>query len=88
VVNEMSALQQRDEARLAELLSEVHRTRADLRAARHSPKSSVSAADQRVLCAALAEAMEAYANAAAEVGLPVPDRYAEELRLFRSVAAG
>ena len=83
----MSACSKRDEARLAYLLDEVHRARADLRAARNDPKSSLSRADHQALCAALAEAMEAYAVAATEVGVPLPDRYRDELRLYRSMAA-
>jgi hypothetical protein len=76
-------MRQRDEARLAGLLSEVNQARTSLRAERNHPMTSVSRAEHRVRCAAFAEAL---ADAAAEAGVPLPYRYRDEMRLYRSMA--
>jgi hypothetical protein len=81
-------MRQRDEARLAGLLSEVKQARTSLRAERNDPMTSVSRAEHRVRCAALAEALAAYAEAATDAGIPLPYRYRDEMRLYRSMAAG
>lgn len=81
-------MRQRDEARLADLLSRVNQARTAVRAERDDPKSPVTRAEHQARCAALAEAMEAYADAAKDAGIPLPYRYRDEMRLYRSVAAG
>jgi hypothetical protein len=81
-------MRRRDEVRLADLLSQVNRARTSVRADRNDPKTPVAKVEHRVLCAALAEAMEAYADAATEAGIPLPYRYRDEMRLYRSVASG
>jgi len=80
-------MRQRDEARLAGLLSEVNQARTSVRADRSVPKSSIGRAEHRVRCAALAEALEAYAEAATDAGIPLPYRYRDEMRLYRSMAS-
>jgi hypothetical protein len=81
-------MRQRDEARLAGLLSQVNRARTSVRAERHDPQTPAGRSEHRVRCAALAEAMEAYADAATDAGIPLPYRYRDEMRLYRSVATG
>lgn len=81
-------MRRRDEVRLADLLSQVNRARASVRAERNDPKTPVTKAEHQVRCAALAEAMEAYADAATDAGIPLPYRYRDEMRLYRSVASG
>jgi hypothetical protein len=77
-------MRQRDEARLAVLLSKVNLARTSVRAQRN-----VGNRDEHLhQCAALAAAMEAYADAAADAGIPLPYRYRDEMRLYRAVAAG
>jgi hypothetical protein len=81
-------MQPRDEARLAGLLSRVNRARADVRADRNVARTTpASRTGHRVRCAALADAMEAYADAAAGAGVPLPYRYRDEMRLYRSMAS-
>lgn len=80
-------MQRRDEARLADLLSEVNRARKSVRAER-GPRTPVSRDEHRVRCAALADAMDAYADAATGAGIPLPYRYRDEMRLYRSLASG
>ena len=80
-------MRQRDEARLAGLLSEVNQARASLRAERNAPMTSNSRDEHRIRCAVLVEAMRAYEEAATEAGVPLPCRYRDELRLYRSMAS-
>lgn len=75
----------RDDALLARLLSEVNRCRARLRSARGlsvGPRSE----EHRERCQDLCSAMEAYADAASTMGVPLPYRFRDELRLHRSMA--
>jgi hypothetical protein len=82
----MPAPPQRSERLLAHLLSNVSRARAELRAIRGNPGSSTDRSDQRQRFADLAESLEAYAAAAAASGVPIPYRYRDEIRLYRSMA--
>jgi len=75
----------RDEAHLAGLLSKVNLARTDVRADR-SRRTAGTRDEHRALCAALASAMEAYSDAATDAGVPVPYRYRNEMRLYRSMA--
>jgi hypothetical protein len=81
-----ASLMPRDEAHLAMLLSQVNRARAELRATRHAPLTSTSQVEHQQCCASLADAMERYADAAANAGIPLPYRYRDELRLYRRMA--
>lgn len=81
-------MRQSDEVRLAGLLAEVNKARTLVQADRNDPMTSGSRAERRVRCAALAEAIEAYAEAATHAGIPLPYRYRDEMRLYRSMAAG
>ena len=76
-------MRQRDEALLARLLSDVSLARARVRDGRKQRGSSRVEQQQR--CARLADAMEAYAQAAHDAGIPVPYRYRDELRLYRQL---
>jgi hypothetical protein len=64
----------------------VNQERTSLRAER--TRRPAGREEHRVRCAALAEAMEAYAEAATDAGIPLPYRYRDEMRLYRSVASG
>ena len=75
----------RDEALLCELLSQVNRARAEFRAGRGQPSRHGGHLEQARRTAQLAEAMEAYADAAASSGVPLPYRYRDELRLYQSM---
>jgi hypothetical protein len=77
---------QRNERLLVHLLSNVTRARAEVRASRGNPGSSTYRSAQRQRFAALAESLEAYAVAAAASGVPIPYRYRDEMRLYRSMA--
>jgi len=82
-------MRQREEAHLAGLLSHVNRARTDVRADRNVARTTpVSRDEHRVRCAALATAMQAYADAATDAGVPLPYRYRDEMRLYRSLASG
>jgi hypothetical protein len=74
----------RDESRLGALLYEVNRCRAQVRSGRQTALTTRD--DQSQRCARLADAMEAYAAAAAESGVPLPYRYRDEMRLYRAMA--
>jgi hypothetical protein len=81
-------MRQRDDAHLAGLLSKVNLARTDVRADRNVQRTTPTSRDaHRVRCAALAEAMEAYADAASDAGVPLPYRYRDEMRLYRSMAS-
>jgi hypothetical protein len=79
---------ERDERVLTALLREVKRCRANVQAGRQAPSTSVNRDEQSQRCARLADAMEAYADAAAESGVPLPYRYRDEMRLYRAMAQG
>jgi hypothetical protein len=74
---------QRNDRLLVHLLSNVNRARADVRASRGNPGSSIY---QRQRFAVLAGSLEAYAAEAAACGAPIPYRYRDEMRLYRSMA--
>jgi len=76
----------RNEALLIKLLFNVNRARAEVRAGRSVPATSTNRHDQQQRRALLADAMEAYADAAATSGVPLPYRYRDEMRLNRSMA--
>ena len=77
---------ERDEALLIALLFDVNQARAEVRAGRRVPTNSTNRHDQQHRRGRLAEAMEAYADAAATSGVPLPYRYRDEMRLNRSMA--
>jgi len=79
-------LRDRNEALLIKLLFNVNRARAEVRAGRSVPATSTNRHDQQQRRALLADAMEAYADAAATSGVPLPYRYRDEMRLNRSMA--
>ncbi|QIG41691.1 hypothetical protein G5V58_01905 [Nocardioides anomalus] len=78
----------RDDALLAHLFTEVRRCREKVRSGRDPNTLSVPHQEQASRCAALADAMEAYADAAAGSGVPLPYRYRDEMRLYRAMATG
>ena len=65
---------------LVRLMDDIRRVRAEGRAAR----SSISPCDRQQLHARLAEAMEAYADAAAAAGVPLSDRFRSEMEAHLS----
>jgi hypothetical protein len=67
------------------LLIQVHRARSAFRAGRALPVNSTTRLEQAQRTAQLAKAMEAYADAAASVGVPLPYRYRDELRLYQAM---
>jgi hypothetical protein len=73
----------RDEAHLARLLSEVNEARARFRANKQAPPTAKSRGEHQECCASLADAMQNYADAAADAGIPLPYRYRDEMRLYR-----
>jgi hypothetical protein len=75
----------RDEAHLASLLTEVNLARARFRASKQSPLTSKSRGEHQQCCASLAKAMQDYADAAADAGIPLPYRYRDELRLYQQM---
>ena len=81
----MPAPRQRNDRLLVHLLSNVNHARAGVRAGRSAPGNPTSWFDRRQRCAKLVEALEAYAAAAAASGVPLPYRYRDEMRLYRSM---
>jgi len=75
----------RNEALLISLLFEVNRARYAFRAGRALPVNSTNRLEQVQRTAHLAKAMEAYADAAASVGVPLPYRYRDELRMYQAM---
>ncbi len=75
----------RDDELLTTLLSEVNRARTRVRSGRGVPGGSYATQDQERRCEVLVEALEAYARAVAAAGVPLPYRYRNEMRLYRSV---
>ena len=75
----------RDEALLNSLLFDVNRARHAYRAGRGQPFTTTNRAEQAHRTALLAKAMQAYADAAATAGIPLPYRYRDELRLYKAV---
>lgn len=76
----------RNEALLAELLSEVNRLRTGVRSRRSLALTTVGRHELAQSYDALANALEAYANEASESGVPLPYRFRDELRLYRSMS--
>jgi hypothetical protein len=83
----MPAPRQRNDRLLVHLLSNVNLARAGVRAGRSGPGNSTIRNARRQQCTELLEALEAYAAAAAASGVPLPYRYRDEMRLYRSMAA-
>jgi hypothetical protein len=79
-------LRQLNERLLVHLLSNVNQARAGVRAGRSSPGNSTSGNDRRQRRTDLLAALEAYAAAVAASGVPLPYRYRDEMRLYRSMA--
>ena len=75
----------RDDARLTALLAEVNRSRIRVRAQRELLMTSTNRNELARCYHALADALEAYADEASESGVPLPYRYRDELRLYRSM---
>jgi len=78
----------RDDPGLIALLDEVKRCRVRVHEGRQDPSTAVNHHEQSRRCALLADAMEAYADAAAESGVPLPYRYRDEMRLYSAMARG
>ena len=76
----------RDEAVLGRLLSEVNRQRIQVRRLRALPLTSTSRVELIRGYDELANALEAYADEASESGVPLPYRFRDELRLYRSMS--
>lgn len=75
----------RNEAPLIALLYDVNRARYAYRAGRGKPVNPTNRSEQVDRAALLAKAMEAYADAAATAGIPLPYRYRDELRLYQAM---
>ena len=75
----------RDEARLAELLAEVNRSRIRIRVQQGLRLDSSSRNELARCYDALADALEAYADEASGSGVPLPYRFRDEMRLCRSM---
>lgn len=75
----------RDPRLLVVLQERVARARADVMRGRSSAASHHRAVEQQRLCRLLAGALEAYAAAASDCGVPLPYRYRDEMRLYRSM---
>jgi len=73
------------ELHLIKLLDEVNRARAAFRALRDRPSDSGARLEQQQLAADLVDAMRAYADAASASGVPLPNRYRDEMRLYRTM---
>ena len=78
----------RNEALLIALLYDVNRARQAYRAGRGEPLTAANRLEQVHRTAHLVEAMEAYADATATVGIPLPYRYRNELRLYKATLYG
>jgi hypothetical protein len=78
----------RDDSRLTALLAEVNRSRGRVKTERRLPASSNTRSQLAQCYTALADAMEAYADEASEVGVPLPYRFRDEMRLCRLMGAG
>jgi hypothetical protein len=76
----------RNDARLTELLSEVNRSRIRVRVQRGRSTTSTNRNELAQCYEALADALEAYAAEASESGVPLPYRYRDEMRLYRSMS--
>jgi hypothetical protein len=75
----------RDDVRLTQLLAEVNRSRIRVRAQRELSMTSTNRNELARCYDALADALEAYADEAAESGVPLPYRFRDELVLYRSM---
>jgi len=78
----------RDEALLGRLLLEVNRLRSKVRAGRDLPADPDGRRERHEQRLGLAEAMEAYAEAATSGGVPLPYRYRDEMRLHQAMTRG
>lgn len=78
----MAKARGRDDPLLVALMDDVIRVRAEGRVARRLANPR----ERQQLHARLAEAMEAYADAAATVGIPLSHRFRSEMRDHRSRA--
>jgi hypothetical protein len=79
---------ERDERLLVVLQLKVTSARADVQKGRSSPPSPYAASDQQRRCERLLGALEEYADAASTAGVPLPYRYRDEMRLYKSVYPG
>ena len=78
----------RDDRLLAMLQHRVSLARADVQLGRAMGPSPHRADEQRCRSQRLTDALQAYADAAAAAGVPLPYRYRDELRLYRSMYRG
>jgi len=74
-----------NELHLITLLDEVNRARAAFRNQRDKPGSAGAGLEQQRLAVNLLDAMQAYADAASASGIPLPYRYRDEMRLYRTM---
>ena len=75
-----------DDARLTRLLAEVNRARIGVRLQRAVVANSTNRHVLAQRYGDLADALEAYAEAAESSGAPLPYRYRDEMRLSRSMS--
>jgi len=80
--------QPRDDRQLVLLQRHITVARADVQLGRSLPPGSQRALEQGRRCERLTQALQAYADAASDAGVPLPYRYRDELRLYRSMYPG
>jgi hypothetical protein len=67
---------------------EVNHARAGVLEGRNLGRGPLAREDQKRRCEQLLGALEAYAEAAAAAGVPLPYRYRDEIRLYRTIYPG
>jgi hypothetical protein len=77
--------QARDDRLLVALQQRVNEARADVQQGRSLPPAPQRAVEQQRRYEQLAGALEAYADAASNAGVPLPYRYRDEMRLYRAM---
>jgi len=77
-----------EDTRLSSLLGEVNRARIAVRVQRAEIANSTNRHELAERYGVLADALEAYAEAAERSGAPLPYRYRDEMRLSRAMSEG
>lgn len=75
----------RNEVVLVRLLGEIRRARAAYRACGDVPSTPTAEVVKARSVVQLAEAMQSYAEAAADAGVPLPHRFHLDMRIYRAM---